>query len=136
MPRCRSRLLHRTSRNIAPTTTAGLAEGLCDLAILRTAVDGKRFASAIVGHERRYCALAAHDPWARQRSIRLDEVPQRTVLIDRRTGTTTPDLWPATAQPSIQETRDIDDWLAIIAAGGGIGITPEGTTRRRKPPSQ
>jgi LysR substrate binding domain-containing protein len=25
-------------------------------------------------------------------------------------------------------TRDIDDWLAIIAAGGGIGITPEGTT--------
>jgi hypothetical protein len=21
-------------------------------------------------------------------------VPQRTVLIDRRTGTTTPDLWP------------------------------------------
>jgi hypothetical protein len=26
------------------------------------------------------------------------------------------------------ETRDIDDWLAVIAAGGGIGITPEGTT--------
>ena len=22
----------------------------------------------------------------------------------------------------------IDDWLAIVAAGGGIGITPEGTT--------
>lgn len=67
---------HRTSRNIAPTT-AGLAEGLCDLAILRTAVDGKRFASAIAGHERRYCALAADDPWARRRSIRLDEVPKR-----------------------------------------------------------
>lgn len=93
MPRCRSRLLHRTSRNITPTT-AGLAEGLCDLAILRTAVDGKRFASTIAGHEWRYCALAADDPWARRRSIRLDEVPQRTVLIDRRTGTTTPDLWP------------------------------------------
>lgn len=26
------------------------------------------------------------------------------------------------------EARDIDDWLAVIAAGGGIGITPEGTT--------
>jgi len=26
------------------------------------------------------------------------------------------------------ETRDIDDWLAIVAADGGIGITPEGTT--------
>lgn len=27
------------------------------------------------------------------------------------------------------KTHDVDDWLAIIAAGGGsIGITPEGTT--------
>jgi DNA-binding transcriptional LysR family regulator len=110
------------------SATGGLAEGLCDLAVLRTAVDTKRFASAIVGHERRYCALAADDPWARRRSLGLDEVAQRVVLIDRRTGTTTPDLWPAAAQPRIQETRDIDDWLTIIAAGTGIGITPEGTT--------
>src|SRR5262249_50200730 len=108
--------------------TGGLAEGLCDLAVLRTAADSNRFASAIVGHERRYCALAADDPWARRRSIKLREVPQRTVLIDRRTGTTTPDLWPADTQPPMQEICDIDDWLAIIAAGGGIGITPEGTT--------
>ncbi len=43
-------------------------------------------------------------------------------------GTTTPDLWPADARPPIRDTRDIDDWLAIVAAGGGVGITPEGTT--------
>jgi len=110
------------------SATGGLAEGLCDLAVLRTTVDSSRFASAVVGHERRYCALAADDPWARRRSIRLDEVAQRTVLIDRRTGTTTAALWPADAQPRVQDTRDIDDWLAVIAAGGGIGITPEGTT--------
>ena len=110
------------------SATGGLAEGLCDLAVLRTEVDGHRFASAIVGYERRYCAIAADDPWARRRSIRLDEVAQRTVLIDRRTGTTSPDLWPAETRPRLQETRDIDDWLAVIAAGGGIGITPEGTT--------
>src|SRR5262249_17825415 len=66
--------------------TGGLAEGLCDLAVLRTAAGGNRFASAIVGYERRYCALAADDPWARRRSIKLDEVPERTLLIDRRTG--------------------------------------------------
>ena len=110
------------------SATGGLAEGLCDLAVLRTGVDGHRCASAIVGHERRYCAIAADDPWARRRSIRLDEVAQRTVLIDRRTGTTSPDLWPAETRPRFQETRDIDDWLAVIAAGGGIGITAEGTT--------
>jgi DNA-binding transcriptional LysR family regulator len=110
------------------SATGGLAEGLCDIAVLRTTVDIKRFASAVVGHERRYCALAADDPWASRRSIRLAEIPQRTVLIDRRTGTTTPDLWPAATRPYFQDTRDIDDWLAIIAAGGGVGITPEGTT--------
>jgi DNA-binding transcriptional LysR family regulator len=108
--------------------TGGLAEGLCDIAVLRTAADGRRFASAVVGHERRYCALSADDPWARRRSLRLAEIPQRTLLIDRRTGTTTPELWPAAARPAVQDTRDIDDWLAIIAAGGGVGITPEGTT--------
>jgi DNA-binding transcriptional LysR family regulator len=110
------------------SATGGLAEGLCDIAVLRTLAGGRRFASAVVGEERRYCALAADDPWASRRSIRLDEIPQRTLLIDRRTGTTTADLWPAAAQPHIQETCDIDDWLAIIAAGGGVGITPEGTT--------
>ena len=50
------------------------------------------------------------------------------MLIDRRTGTTTPDLWPAAGRPNVRETRDIDDWLDIIAAGGGVGITAEGTT--------
>jgi DNA-binding transcriptional LysR family regulator len=110
------------------SATGGLAEGLCDIAVLRTPVDGRHFESAIVGYERRYCALAADDPWAGRRSVRLGEIPERTLLVDRRTGTTTPDLWPADAQPEIRETRDIDDWLAIVAAGGGIGVTAEGTT--------
>ena len=113
--------------------TGGLAEGLCDIAVLRTSPGGKhpdlnRFATATVGHERRYCAMAADDPWARRRSVTLAEVPERTLLIDRRTGTTTPGLWPPDARPLMRDTRDIDDWLSIIAAGGGVGITPEGTT--------
>jgi DNA-binding transcriptional LysR family regulator len=108
--------------------TGGLAEGLCDIAVLRTTAGRARFASAVVGHERRYCAVAADDPWARRRSIRLAEIPERTLLVDPRTGTTTLDLWPATARPDTRETRDIDDWLTVIASGGGVGITPEGTT--------
>jgi DNA-binding transcriptional LysR family regulator len=106
--------------------SGGLAEGLCDIAVTRMDVRG--FQSAVVGHERRYVAMAAEDPWARRRSIGLAEIPGRTLLIDRRTGTTTSDLWPASTRPATEETRDIEDWLSIIAAGGGIGITPEGTT--------
>jgi DNA-binding transcriptional LysR family regulator len=109
------------------TATGGLAEGACDLAVVRTAVDEHRFASAVVGRERRYCAMAADDRWARRRSVRLAEVAQRPLLIDRRTGTTTPDLWPAEARPEIELTQDIDDWLAVIATGRSVGVTAEGT---------
>ena len=108
--------------------TGGLAEGLCDLAVLRTTADNRRFANATVGHERRYCAMSADDAWSHRRSVSLAEMSPRTVLIDRRTGTTTADLWPADARPTLRDTRDIDDWLAAIAAGAGIGITPESTT--------
>ncbi len=101
--------LHLIRTNSA---TGGLAEGLCDLAVVRTAFDDARFASAVVGHERRYCAMAADDPWARRRSIALCDIRERTLLIDRRTGTTTADLWPESARPVVEYTQDIDDWLA------------------------
>jgi DNA-binding transcriptional LysR family regulator len=110
------------------SATGGLAEGLCDIAVMRIPADGRRFESAVVGDERRYCALAADDPWARRRSVRLSELADRTVLVDRRTGTTTPELWAAGARPEIRETREVDDWLAVIAAGAAVGVTAEGTT--------
>src|SRR5260370_22781434 len=41
----------------ANSSTGGLAEGLCDVAVMRFPVDRRRYASAIVGYERRYCAI-------------------------------------------------------------------------------
>jgi DNA-binding transcriptional LysR family regulator len=116
--------LHLIRTNSA---TGGLAEGLCDLAVVRIPADERRFASAVVGSERRYCAMAADDPWARRRSISLDDTRARTLLIDRRTGSTNEDLWPDGEAPPMEDTQDIDDWLAIIATGRGIGITAEST---------
>jgi DNA-binding transcriptional LysR family regulator len=112
------------------SATGGLAEGLCDLAVVRVPADERRFASAVVGRERRYCALAADDPWAHRRAIGLDDVRARTLLIDRRTGSTTAELWPDGEPPPMEDTQDIDDWLAIIATGRGIGITPESTAHQ------
>jgi len=111
----------------ANSATGGLAEGLCDLAVVRTPPDERRFASAVVGQERRYCALADDDPWVRRRSIRLEEVGQRTVVLDRRTGSTSTGLWPPGTEPAVEHTQDIDDWLAVIATGRCVGITPEST---------
>jgi DNA-binding transcriptional LysR family regulator len=121
-PEVELQLIHTNS------ATGGLAEGMCDIAVVRTAVDGRSFESAVVGYEKRYCAISADDPWARRHSIRLSEMAERTVLVDRRTGTTTPELWPEGARPPFRQTRGVDDWLAVIAASGGVGITPEGTT--------
>jgi DNA-binding transcriptional LysR family regulator len=71
--------------------------------------------------------MAADDAWAARRSLRLAEISERTLVIDQRTGTTTPDLWPSGARPDIEYTGDIDDWLAAIATGRYVGITPEST---------
>ncbi|MFJ9713943.1 LysR family transcriptional regulator [Streptomyces sp. NPDC101234] len=110
--------------------SAGLSEGACDLSVLRRPLDDRRFDTAIAGLERRLCALAADDPLARRRSVRLADLTGRTVMTDRRTGTTTPDLWPPGARPAVEETRSVDDWLTEIAAGRGIGVTAESTAHQ------
>jgi DNA-binding transcriptional LysR family regulator len=112
------------------SATGGLAEGLCDLAVVRVPVDERRYAVAVVGRERRYCAMAADDPWARRRTVGLAEIRARTLLIDRRTGSTTADLWPEGDLPPMEDTQDIDDWLTIIATGRGVGVTPESTVHQ------
>lgn len=72
-------------------------------------------------------AMASDDPWARRRSVRLDEIPNRVLAIDRRTGTTALDLWPERGRPAVEFTQDIDDWLAAIATGRRVGLTPQAT---------
>lgn len=109
------------------SATAGLAEGACDVAVLRTEPDPRRFDAVIVGVEKRYCAVASDDPWSRRRSVRLAEIGRRRVAMDRRTGTTTTDLWSPDNRPEIEPTQDVDDWLSVIAAGGCVGVTAGGT---------
>ncbi|MFC3689884.1 LysR family transcriptional regulator [Aquipuribacter hungaricus] len=110
--------------------TAGLAEGTCRLAVLRVEPDPARYDSAVVGLERRFLAVAADDPWARRRSVRLAEVSGRVLLVDSRTGSTTTALWPPGARPATEQTEDIDDWLAVVATGRCVGITAEATVQQ------
>ncbi|WP_458084444.1 LysR family transcriptional regulator [Streptomyces malaysiensis] len=112
------------------SATAGLTEGACDLAVVRRPLDERRFDSAIVGLERRLCAVAADDPLARRRSVRLADLSGRTLLVDRRTGTTTTELWPPDSRPATEETHDVEDWLTVISAGRCVGITAESTANQ------
>ncbi|MFJ7333140.1 LysR family transcriptional regulator [Streptomyces sp. NPDC101116] len=116
------------------SATAGLAEGACDLAVLRRPTEDRRLDSAIVGLERRMVALSADDPLAGRRSVRLADLSGRTLLIDRRTGTTTPDLWPPHSRPATEETHDVDDWLTVIATGRCVGMTAQSTAHQYRRP--
>jgi DNA-binding transcriptional LysR family regulator len=117
------------------TPTAGLAEGVAELAVLRRPLTDERFTTVLVGVEPRYAAVASADPLARRRSVTLNDFTGRTVAVDPLTGTTTPDLWPAEAGPAATRTvHGIDDWLTLIAAGQAIGISPEATARQHLRP--
>lgn len=109
--------------------TSGLAEGRCDVAIVRRPVDDRRYGSFVVGLERRLVAFASDDVlWSRRRQVTMAEIAGRTVVIDPRTGTTGSDLWQGAATlPTFVESADVDSWLDAIAAGRGVGTTAQAT---------
>ncbi|MFJ3898895.1 LysR family transcriptional regulator [Streptomyces sp. NPDC090083] len=113
------------------SATAGLAEGACDLAVVRRDLDDRRFDTAIVGLERRMAAVSTDDVLATgDDPVRLADLASRTLLVDRRTGTTTPELWPPGSRPATEDTHDVDDWLTVIAGGRCIGMTAESTAHQ------
>lgn len=107
--------------------TAGLVEGLCDIAVIRNPLDLRAWPHALIGYERRYVALASDDPWARRRSIRWDELRERSILVDRVSGTTHEELWDGDPKPNLLPSESIDGWLTMVAAGEGIGVSAEAT---------
>lgn len=111
------------------SSTAGLAEGVSDVAIIRTPVDAAHFDSVVVGTEPRVVAFASDDvEWERRRGLTLAQIAQRPVVIDPRAGTTDEQLWAnLVAEPAFIERSSVDTWLDAIAAGQGVGITSVAT---------
>jgi DNA-binding transcriptional LysR family regulator len=115
--------------------TAGLADGTADVAVIRRPLTDARFATAQVGLEARYAAVATDNALARRRSVRLSDLARYPVAIDARTGTTTPDLFPPDSPPaSIRWTHSVDEWLTHIALGQAVGITSEATAHQNPRP--
>ena len=111
--------------------TAGLGDGTADLAVLRHPLDDPRFATAEIGRESRFAAVATDSAPARRRALSLADLARYTVAIDSRTGTTTPQLWPADSRPAVvRETPAVDEWLTLIAAGQAVGVTAEATAHQ------
>lgn len=120
-------------QSISPT--AGLLEGLADIAVVRTGLRDRRFAQEVVGHEPRYAAVPAADPLARRRVLTMADFEGRRVAIDPVTGSTPRDLWAlAGFEVQVDEVRGVDAWLTLIASGKAMGMTAESTTRQHQRP--
>jgi DNA-binding transcriptional LysR family regulator len=107
---------------------AGLANGTVDVAVVRRRLNDPRFAETLIGTEQRYAAVAATDPLARRRFLRMADFAGRTIAVDSRTGTTTVDLWSPQTQPaSLRPIQGVDDWLTLISTGQAMGMSSEAT---------
>jgi DNA-binding transcriptional LysR family regulator len=113
------------------TPTAGLNEGTSDLVILRRIPDTTSLDSALIGVEKRYCAMSVDDTLATKRTVTLAQVAAAPLAIDHRTGSTRLDLWPDGGQPQHTiPTDDVDDWLTVISSGKARGVTAESTAHQ------
>ncbi|MGJ9421732.1 LysR family transcriptional regulator [Aeromicrobium sp. CF3.5] len=113
------------------TPTAGLREGISDLAILRRVPENTDLELVLIGAEKRYCAMSSDDPLGTRRTVTLSQVATVPLAIDHRTGSTRLDLWPEHDRPrNTIPTHDIDDWLTLIGSGAARGITAESTAHQ------
>ena len=139
-PRRRRCTLVRTN-----TPTGGLAEGACDVAIVRASTDLHR-------PGRRGGSTAPSS--ASSRGTARWPPTTHSPAADSCAWPTSPTAsWPSIPAPArprptsghptaapVEEIHDVDDWLAVIATGRCVGVTAESTLdpvpapRRRLPP--
>ncbi|MEU1365826.1 LysR family transcriptional regulator [Streptomyces sp. NPDC005803] len=112
-------------------STAGLATGDTDVAVLRTVPADPRIRTEALYTEDRVAALPDDHPLAGRDRVLLAELtarPDLPLALWPDTGTASPDLWPADRRPArTVEVGNVDEWLNLIATGGAFGLGAAGT---------
>jgi DNA-binding transcriptional LysR family regulator len=111
-------------------TVAGLADGRTHVGFLPGDPGDPRLSTLVLAEEPRVVALPADHPLAAQREVSLADLVNDTVVINVVSGTTALDLWPSGSRPqNVIRVRNVDEWMEVIAAGRGVGLTPASTGR-------
>ncbi|MFF9074232.1 LysR family transcriptional regulator [Streptomyces sp. NPDC014735] len=112
-------------------STAGLATGDTDVAILRTVPAEPRIRTEALYTEDRVAAVPDDHPLGDRDQVLLAELtarPDLPLALWPDTGTASPDLWPPQHRPArTVEVGNVDEWLNLIAAGGAFGLGAAGT---------
>jgi DNA-binding transcriptional LysR family regulator len=108
---------------------AAVVNGEVDAALHRNGMRSppKGISTRVIAYERRVLAVSRLDPaLAGRRSMHWDNIPDRPVVVNTMSGSTTADSLPRSdVARTVVECRNFDEWLELVAAGSGIGIVPE-----------
>ncbi|MFI0901249.1 LysR family transcriptional regulator [Streptomyces sp. NPDC020983] len=112
-------------------STAGLATGDTDVAVLRTFPADPRICAEALYTEDLVCALPDDHRLADRARVRLAELtaaPALPLALWPEIGTASVDLWPPAQRPDrTVEVHNVDAWLNLVASGGAFGIGTAGT---------
>lgn len=114
-------------RRVDDPTTA-LRYGEIDMAFLRTTPDDDACYALPLLQEPRLAAVSVDDFLSEKSAITLADLARRPIAVSSTVGTTSMQLWPAGHRPSSSlDVASVDEWLATIAAGETVGVTPAAT---------
>ncbi|MBO8184095.1 LysR family transcriptional regulator [Streptomyces spirodelae] len=116
--------------------TAGLAQGKVDVALLRGEVRAPGLVTELLRHEERIAVVPADSELASRSALALADLAAWPVALNTVAGTTTPELWPASARPrETIEVTNTDEWLTAIAVGRAVGVSTSATPGLHSHPS-
>ncbi|WP_017624558.1 LysR family transcriptional regulator [Nocardiopsis chromatogenes] len=104
---------------------ARLEAGEVDACVVRgTTPPGRGYARARLHREERWAALPSGHRLAGAGALHLADLAGEGLLVNTGTGTTDPGMWGEGPRPRVVgDTANVDDWIDLIAAGAGIGVT-------------
>lgn len=109
---------------------AALHSGDVDAALVRGDVHASGVTGAPLFPEDRLAAVAAGSPLTVGDELDWSELSAHPLVVNTVSGATSPGDWPPENQPAqVVECGSYDEWLAIIAAGRGIGSTTTSAAR-------
>ncbi|MGZ4600535.1 MAG: LysR family transcriptional regulator [Oryzihumus sp.] len=115
--------------------SGGVLSGQTDAAIVFGTVRRSESLRVVeLGTQSRVAAVSRDHPLARRRRLHWAELADHPLVVNAVSGTVGPTMWPASARPEVAVTcRTYDEWIAMVAAGRGVGVLPESAREQPHP---
>jgi DNA-binding transcriptional LysR family regulator len=105
---------------------AGVDHGDVDLAILRGIIDAPDMEVVTILREQQIAAVSIQSELSFQEEMSWTEIAEHDIVVNKVSGTTSLDDWPAEKRPRVSKfCRNFDEWLVAVASNKGVGVAPE-----------